>query len=157
PRRAGAAGAHGRRRRAGRHADVAAAPRSGRHPMTVVHIDTDPGIDDAVAIMFALRAGLDVRGITTVSGNLPAERCAVNARKVLELMGAGPIPVAAGGPTPLVRPYPRDPFSHGDDGLAGTGLPEPRRPLDPRFAPDLIVDLADEHPGELVVLALGPL
>jgi purine nucleosidase/pyrimidine-specific ribonucleoside hydrolase len=122
-----------------------------------VLIDTDPGIDDAVAIMFALKAGLDVKGITTVSGNLPADRCAANARKVLELMGGSDIPVAQGSLTPLVRPYPKDPFSHGDDGLANTALPPPRLPLDPRFAPDLIVDLATEYPGELVVLALGPL
>jgi purine nucleosidase/pyrimidine-specific ribonucleoside hydrolase len=122
-----------------------------------VLIDTDPGIDDAVAIMFALKAGLDVKGLTTVSGNLPADRCCVNARKVLELMGVTGIPVAQGTQTPLVRPYPRDPFSHGDDGLANTGLPEPRLPVDSRFAPDLIVDLANQYAGELVVLALGPL
>jgi inosine-uridine nucleoside N-ribohydrolase len=125
--------------------------------MTPVLIDTDPGIDDAVAIMFALKAGLDVRAITAVSGNLQADRTAVNALKVLELMGAAHIPVAQGTQTPLVRPYPKDPFSHGDDGLANTGLPDPATAPDPRFAPDLIVDVANEHPGELVVLALGPL
>jgi inosine-uridine nucleoside N-ribohydrolase len=125
--------------------------------MTAVLIDTDPGIDDAVAIMFALKAGLDVKGLTTVSGNLQADRCCVNARKVLELMRVSDIPVAQGMQTPLVRPYPKDPFSHGDDGLANTGLPEPRLPVDDRFAPDLIIDLATTHAGELVILALGPL
>ena len=53
--------------------------------MTPILIDTDPGIDDAVAILFALKAGLDVKAITTVSGNLPADRGSVNARKILEL------------------------------------------------------------------------
>jgi purine nucleosidase/pyrimidine-specific ribonucleoside hydrolase len=125
--------------------------------MTPVLIDTDPGIDDAVAIMFALKAGLDVKGVTAVSGNLQADRTSINALKVLELMGATHIPVARGSQTPLVRPYPKDPFSHGDDGLAGTGLPEPTTPLDPRSAPELIVELAQRHAGELVVLALGPL
>jgi purine nucleosidase/pyrimidine-specific ribonucleoside hydrolase len=72
-------------------------------------------------------------------------------------MGASDIPVAAGQQTPLERPYPRDPFSHGDDGLAGTGLPEPATQVDSRCAPDLIVDLAEQHAGELVVLAIGPL
>ena len=122
-----------------------------------VLIDTDPGIDDAVAIMFALKAGLDVVGITAVSGNLQADRTSINALKVLELMGAPHIPVAAGQQTPLVRPYPRDPFSHGDDGLAGTGLPEPTAQVDSRFAPDLIVELAEQHAGELVVIAIAPL
>ncbi|MGF7237224.1 MAG: nucleoside hydrolase [Frankia sp.] len=122
-----------------------------------VLIDTDPGIDDAVAIMFALKAGLDLKGITAVSGNLQADRTGANARKVLELMGSGHIPVAQGIQTPLVRPYPKDPFSHGDDGLANTGLPEPRIPIDDRFAPDLIVELANQFAGVLVVLAIGPL
>jgi inosine-uridine nucleoside N-ribohydrolase len=125
--------------------------------MTVVLIDTDPGIDDAIAIMFALKAGLDVKALTTVSGNLQADRAGVNARKVLELMGVDDIPVAQGPQTPLVRPYPRDPFSHGDDGLANTGLPEPKLRVDDRFAADLIVEFADRYPGELVIVAIGPL
>jgi inosine-uridine nucleoside N-ribohydrolase len=122
-----------------------------------VLIDTDPGIDDAVAIMFALKAGLNVQAVTTVSGNLQADQTCANARKVLELMGAAHIPVAKGMQTPLVRPYPKDPFSHGDDGLANTALPAPTTPADPRFAPDLIIDIANEHAGDLVILALGPL
>jgi inosine-uridine nucleoside N-ribohydrolase len=122
-----------------------------------VLIDTDPGIDDAVAIMFAVKGGLDLKAVTAVSGNLQADRTSVNARKVLELVGAGHIPVAKGMQTPLVRPYPKDPFSHGDDGLANTGLPAPATPDDPRFAPDLIVDVANEYPGKLVILAIGPL
>jgi purine nucleosidase/pyrimidine-specific ribonucleoside hydrolase len=122
-----------------------------------VLIDTDPGIDDAVAIMFALKAGLDVRAVTAVSGNLRADQACVNARKIIELMDAAHIPVAQGMQTPLVRPYPKDPFSHGGDGLANTSLPAPLTPADPRFAPDLIIDLANQHAGELIILALGPL
>jgi len=125
--------------------------------VTPVLIDTDPGIDDAVAIMFALKAGLEIKAITAVSGNLPSDRAGVNARKILELMNATQIPVAQGMQTPLVRPYPKDPFSHGDDGLANTGLPDPATSADPRFAPDLIVEVANDHAGELVILALGPL
>jgi inosine-uridine nucleoside N-ribohydrolase len=125
--------------------------------MRPILIDTDPGIDDAVAIMFALKAGLDLKAITAVSGNLRADRTSVNALKVLEFMGASHIPVAVGRQAPLVRPYPKDPFSHGDDGLGNTGLPDPVTPVDPRFAPDVIVDVANEHAGELVILAIGPL
>jgi purine nucleosidase/pyrimidine-specific ribonucleoside hydrolase len=125
--------------------------------VTPVLIDTDPGIDDAVAIMFALKAGLDLRAITAVSGNLQADRAGVNARKVLELLNATHVPVTLGMQTPLVRPYPKDPFWHGDDGLANTGLPDPVTPADPRFAPDVIIEVARELAGELVIVAIGPL
>lgn len=126
--------------------------------MKPVLIDCDPGIDDSVGILFALGSGvLDVKAITTVSGNLTADRCSDNARRVLDLAGAADIPVAQGPLKPLVRPYPRDPFSHGDDGLAELGIAPSARPLDRRFAADLILDMAEAHPGELTVLALGPL
>ncbi len=125
--------------------------------MRPVLIDTDPGIDDAVAIMFARRAGLDIKAITAVSGNLPADRTAANAGRVLRLLGAESIPVAKGTLTPLVRPYPKDPFSHGDDGLGNTGLPASTTHLDPRFAPELIADVVNASPGEITILALGPL
>lgn len=121
-------------------------------------IDTDPGIDDAVAIQFAIGSGhFDVRAITTVSGNLPADVCARNALKILDMAGRPDIPVAQGPLKPLVRPYPRDPFSHGDDGLAELGVPESRRSVDPRFAADLILETAHAVGGELTILAIGPL
>jgi len=121
-------------------------------------IDTDPGIDDAVAIMFAIGSGrLALKAITTVSGNLPADRCSANARKILELMGAEHIPVSRGMQTPLVRPYPKDPFSHGDDGLGNLGLPEPITPEDGRFAPDLIIDVVNEHAGDISIIGIAPL
>jgi inosine-uridine nucleoside N-ribohydrolase len=121
-------------------------------------IDTDPGIDDGVALLFALGSReLEVRAITTVSGNLTADRCSVNARKVLELAGARTIPVARGLQTPLVRPYPRDPFSHGDDGLGDLALPAPSIPEDPRFAADVIVDTVDRYAGDISIIGIGPL
>ncbi len=67
-------------------------------------IDCDPGIDDSVAIAYALRSGaFDVKAITTVSGNLTADRCSANARKLLDLIDAGPIPVAQGPLKPMTR------------------------------------------------------
>jgi len=121
-------------------------------------IDTDPGIDDAVAIMFAFGSGrLDIKAITTVSGNLPADRCSCNARKILELLEAPHIPVARGTQSPLVRPYPKDPFFHGDDGLADLTLPDTKLPEDPRFAPDLIIDTVNSYPGDISILGIGPL
>lgn len=126
--------------------------------MKKVIIDTDPGIDDAVAIMFALRSGqLDVLALTAVSGNLRADAASVNARKILSLIGAHPIPVAKGPQTPLTRPYPRDPFSHGDDGLANLGVARSSLPEDPRPAHELILDLVNRHSGEITILGLGPL
>lgn len=126
--------------------------------MKRVILDCDPGIDDSIAILFALKSPeLKVEAITAVSGNLTADRSAVNARKTLELLGVRDIPVAVGMLTPLVRPYPKDPFSHGDDGLGNTSLPEPALPLDPRFAPDLLIELVNRYPGEITILASGPL
>ena len=121
-------------------------------------IDCDPGIDDSVAIFFALGSGvLDVRALTAVSGNLTSNICAQNACRILDLANRRDIPVAAGPMKPLVRPYPRDPFSHGSDGLGELDLPEASREPDDIFAPDLIIHEANRHNGELVILALGPL
>jgi purine nucleosidase/pyrimidine-specific ribonucleoside hydrolase len=126
--------------------------------MKNVIIDTDPGMDDAVAIMFALGSQkLNVKALTAVSGNLQADRTAANARKILTMMGAETIPVARGPQTPLQRPYPKDPFSHGDDGLANLGMPESPMAEDPRAAAEVIVDLVNANRGEISLLGLGPL
>lgn len=121
-------------------------------------IDCDPGIDDAVAIAFALGSGtFELVAITAVSGNLTADFCSRNARQVLDLLSAPDIPVSRGPLRPLVRPYPRDPFFHGSDGLAELTLPDPSRPLDPRFAADVIIEAANNAEGALEIAALGPL
>lgn len=121
-------------------------------------IDCDPGVDDAIALIMAVKSpALEVVGVTTSAGNLPVDRTAENARRVLELIGVRNVPVARGLQGPLSRPLPKDPFSHGHDGLGDTGLPPPRRPLDPRGGPDLIVEAADAHAGDLTLLILGPM
>jgi inosine-uridine nucleoside N-ribohydrolase len=121
-------------------------------------IDTDPGIDDAVAIMFALGSGqLELKAITIASGNLLADRGSANARKILELVGAEHIPVSRGMQSPLVRAYPKDPFSHGDDGLGNLGLPEPSLREDTRFAPDLLIDTVNKNAGDISILGIAPL
>jgi inosine-uridine nucleoside N-ribohydrolase len=126
--------------------------------MKRIILDCDPGIDDSMAILFAFKSPeLKVEAITAVSGNLTADRSSINARKTLELLGVSGIPVAMGMMTPLVRPYPKDPFSHGEDGLGNTFLPDPKLPLDPRFAPDLLIELVNQYPGEITILASGPL
>lgn len=121
-------------------------------------IDCDPGIDDAVAIISALKQDdIDLLALTTVTGNLPSDTTCANARKILELMGVADIPVAQGPLQPLSREYPSDPFSHGDDGLGNTGFPDPALPIDSRSAAQVIVDVVNEHPGEVCIAALGPL
>jgi len=121
-------------------------------------LDCDPGIDDSTAILFAVKSTrLKIEAITTVSGNLTADYTSINALKTLELIEANDIPVSRGALKPLVRPYPRDPFSHGDDGLGNTALPEPKLRLDPRFAPDVIVDTVNRHANDITLVATGPL
>jgi len=126
--------------------------------MKRVIIDCDPGIDDALALILAIKSGkLQIEAITTVSGNLTADRCLTNVLKVLELLKVDSIPVGQGSLKPLVRDFPSDPFSHGVDGLGNTGLPEPRlHPASP-FAPELIVQTVNRYPNELILIVTGPL
>ncbi|EGV62593.1 hypothetical protein PSN45_000313 [Yamadazyma tenuis] len=129
-----------------------------------VIIDTDPGIDDSSALMLALAPGnLDVKAITTVSGNLLASTCTKNAKKVLSLLGKADIPMGQGPEKPIARPFPRDPFFHGSDGLADLNMPDLEKSgwenISPEvaYAPDLIVDTVNQHEGDITFIALGPL
>lgn len=123
-----------------------------------VLIDTDPGMDDALAISLAHKSStLDVVAITAVTGNLPSDRTVANALRMLDLLDAPQIPVAQGPLVPLGGHYPSDPFSHGTDGLAESNLPASTRPTDARSAAQLIVDMVNDHAGEIAICALGPL
>jgi len=88
-------------------------------------LDMDPGIDDAVALMMALKSGVRVFGVTTVAGNVEVEKTSSNARRILQFMGRGEIPVGRGMDRPLVRQLRTCPEIHGEDGLGNCGLPEP--------------------------------
>lgn len=121
-------------------------------------IDCDPGIDDALAIITAIKdPEVDLLALTAVTGNLPSDRTAQNARKILDLMNVTDVPVAQGPLHPLQREHPYDPFSHGSDGLGDTGLPASQLELDGRDAAQLIVDVVNEHAGDIAIAALGPL
>jgi purine nucleosidase len=129
--------------------------------MKSILIDCDPGIDDSVALLFALsHPSLSIKAITTVSGNLIAPTCSSNLRKILHLSGhasAKSIPLGTGPSKPLVRPYPRDPFSHGSDGLADLGITSEGDFVDSGiYAPDLIVSTINANP-DITILCLGPL
>ncbi len=120
--------------------------------------DMDPGIDDALALILALKSPeIQVRGITTVAGNARVEVTSANARRVSEYLDAGSIPVAMGAANPLNRPL-EDGLSYtGRDGLGNCGLPAPLTPLHPAKVWDFLARLVLDAPGELTLVATGPL
>ncbi|MFZ5709759.1 MAG: nucleoside hydrolase [Pseudomonadota bacterium] len=122
-------------------------------------IDTDPGQDDAVAILLAFASPeLDVAGITCVAGNVPLALTARNARVICELAGRSRTPVFAGCDRPMRRPLVTAEHVHGKTGLDGIALPDPAMPLEPRHAVDFLIDtLRAEPPGTLTLCPLGPL
>jgi purine nucleosidase len=125
--------------------------------MNRVIIDTDPGIDDAHAIMLALaHPGTKVEALTTVAGNVPLERTTANALVVLDVLGAD-VPVFAGCEDAMVIPTPRRAISHGADGLGDSSYPQPARRAMAEHAVHALIRMAAEAPGELTLVALGPL
>jgi len=123
-----------------------------------VLIDCDPGIDDSIALILALKSReLKVEAITAVTGNLQSTMTSKNARKILEMVGKAEVPVSKGSMLPLNGIYPHDPFSHGEDGLGNTYLPESDIKLDPKPATEMIYHTVKKFPGEVTVICLGPL
>jgi purine nucleosidase len=122
-------------------------------------IDTDPGQDDAVAILLALASPeLEVMGITAVAGNVPLALTEKNARMICELAGRPDVKVHAGAVRPLVRRLVTAEHVHGRTGLDGPHLPEPTMPLQEMHAVDFIVQtLLAEEPGTVTLCPLGPL
>ncbi len=129
--------------------------------MTPRHIliDTDPGIDDAVAILLALRSPeLEVRGIVAVAGNVPLAITEANARAICELAGRPDIPVYAGCARPIIRPPITAEHFHGPTGLGTLVLPAPSRALRPEHGVDFTIDLLRTAPAKSIAwCALGPL
>lgn len=129
-------------------------------PPRKIIIDTDPGQDDAVAILLALASPdeIDVLGITAVAGNVPLDLTAKNARIVCELAGHTHVPVYAGCDRPLTRPLVTAEHVHGKTGLDGPALPDPRMPLADGHGVDFIIDTLRAHePGTVTLCSLGPL
>lgn len=122
-------------------------------------IDTDPGQDDAVAILLALASPeLEVAAITTVAGNVPLKLTSQNALKVLELAGRGDIPVYAGCDAPLTRKLITAEHVHGRTGLDGPDLPAPRLALQAGHALDALITMfRASEPGSITLCTLGPL
>ena len=122
-------------------------------------IDTDPGQDDAVAILLALGSPeLEVLGITCVAGNVPLALTSKNARVICELAGRPDVQVFAGCEKPLQRPLVTAEYVHGKTGLDGIELPAPTMPLQDRHAVDFLIEtLRTEAPGAVTLCPLGPL
>lgn len=120
-------------------------------------LDCDPGIDDALAI--ALAAGhpeIELAGITTVSGNVSLDLTTRNALKLCDFLGLG-CPVAAGAARPLTREAVRAEAVHGTAGLGHAHLPEPTGRLDDRHAARFLIETIRQNPGELTLVAVGPM
>lgn len=125
--------------------------------MEKVILDMDPGIDDALALLLALSSPeLQIIGITTVAGNTCLEKTSFNARRVLEYVGRGDIPVYAGVSAPLARPLFTAEHVHGSDGLGESGIPMPEEP--PRLGGvQFLAETIRSHPGEITLITTGPL
>ena len=129
-------------------------------PAQKIIIDTDPGQDDAVAILLALASPdeIDVIGITAVAGNVPLALTEKNARIICELAGRTDIPVFAGCDRPLGRSLVTAEHVHGKTGLDGPVLPDPQMPLQSTHAVDFIIETLRAHAsGTITLCPLGPL
>ena len=121
-------------------------------------LDLDTGIDDALALLLALRSPeLDLVGVTCVAGNVTLPQVLRNTLGVLEAAGAPDVLVAAGAAKPLHRRLTTATFFHGQDGIGGVPLPPTRRAPITQPAPDFICESARAHDGELCLVAVGPL
>ena len=122
-----------------------------------VIIDCDPGVDDIAALILGKQIeNFDVKAVTTVAGNVPLRDTTANALKVLSFLGWD-IPVGRGAEGPLCRELMTAEDIHGKGGMSGARLPETDRRCDPRPAWELIHAAARAHPGNLEIVAIGPL
>lgn len=121
-------------------------------------IDTDPGVDDALAILMAFAdPGHDVVGLTVAAGNVGLRHTVANALKLCEVAGRPDVPVFPGAAAPLLHPAPHAAFVHGEDGLGDTGYPSASGAAQAEHAALAILRLSHEHAGRLLLVALGPL
>jgi inosine-uridine nucleoside N-ribohydrolase len=123
-----------------------------------VIIDTDPGTDDAMAIILALNSPeFKVEALTVVPGNVDSQQGLENALKIVSLAGRCDVVVARGAHHPLNQKLITAQFWHGKNGLADVELPPSKCNADPRFGPDLIIELIHKYPHEITLIPVGPL
>ena len=120
-------------------------------------VDTDTAADDPVALVMGLRhPGVRVEAITIVAGNVPMDQGVQNALYTLELLGEH-VPVFRGAEAPLLAPLKTSQFIHGQDGMGDIGLPLHGREPSPGHAVDALLEMVERYPGEVTLVALGPL
>lgn len=130
-------------------------PASPR-PIPVI-LDVDTGVDDALAILFALaHPGLDVLGISCVAGNASLDRVVENTLRILDVAGAGDIPVAAGAHRPLIEPARAASHVHGEGGLGSLVLPPTKRHAVAENSVELMRRLIENSPEPVTLVALAP-
>jgi len=135
---------------------VGATPASATGKKVI--FDTDPGTDDALALMLALNSPeLDVRAITVVPGNVTATQGLDNALRMVSLANRCDIPIAAGAQHPLFQKLVTAEFWHGKNGLANIELPPSKCKVDSHFGPDLIIQMVHAAPHEITLVPVGPL
>jgi purine nucleosidase len=121
-------------------------------------LDTDPGVDDALAFLLTFSSPeINVEAVTTVDGNVDAEKGTRNARQLLEFLDRRDVPVARGAEHPILRPMGNAESFHGKTGLMDAVLPEPKMKIDKRGAAQLIIDESNRLGKELTLVAIGPL
>lgn len=121
-------------------------------------MDVDTGIDDALALMLAVRSPeVDLVGVGTVAGNVDSRLAANNTLRVLEVVGAADVPVAVGAATPIIEPFRDAAWVHGDDGLGNSSQPAPSGSPSEESAVEQMIRLSHEHAGELTLVPVGPL
>jgi len=126
--------------------------------MKRIIIDTDPGVDDALAFLLAFSSPeIHVEAITTVDGNVDVEKGTRNARQLLEFLGRTNVSVARGAAHPLLKPREHAEIFHGNTGLRDAVLPEPKMRVDKRSAVELIIDEVNRLGKDLTFVAIGPL
>ena len=141
---------------------VPAVPRTAplgtvERPLPLI-IDSDPGLDDALAIGLAVaRPELDLLAVTTVGGNADVRHCTTNALRLLELYGAGDVPVGEGAAGALFGDVVRATEIHGEAGIGSTVLPEAAAQARPEGAVDLIASILRSHPEPVAIAPIGPL
>jgi purine nucleosidase len=123
-----------------------------------VIMDTDPGTDDALALLLALNSPeLKVEAFTVVPGNVDGKQGLENALRLVSLAGRCDVPVAAGATHPLNQKLHTATYWHGKNGIADIELPASKCKVDPRFGPDLIIELVHKYPHEVTLIPIGPL
>jgi inosine-uridine nucleoside N-ribohydrolase len=123
-----------------------------------VILDTDPGTDDALAMLLAFNSSeLQVEAITVVAGNMTADAGLQNALKIVSLVGRCDVPVAKGADRPLLQELNTGKFWNGANGLGGAELPPTKCQTSAEFAPDLIIQLVHKYPHRITLIPVGPL